>query len=70
VEQDGRWVAVGSFKSTSEQKNYMSRSGSTIIFEFTFTPVVASKVRLSIRRVSNPTHAVQFFEVIAMNNGK
>ncbi len=70
VEQDGRWVAVGSFKSTSEQKNYMSRSGSTIIFEFTFAPVVASKVRLSIRRVSNPTHAVQFFEVIAMNNGK
>jgi len=70
VEKDGRWVAVGSFKSTSEQKNYMSRSGSTIIFEFTFAPVVASKVRLSIRRVSNPTHAVQFFEVMAMNNGK
>ena len=70
VEQDGRWVAVGSFKSTSEQKNLMSRSGSTISFEFKFAQVVASKVRLTIRRVSNPTHAIQFYEVIAMNTGK
>jgi len=70
VEQGGRWVAVASFKSTSEQKNYMSRSGSTISFEFKFAQVTASKVRVSVRRVSNPTHAVQFFEVIAMNTGK
>ncbi len=70
VEKDGRWVAVGSFSSTSQQKNYMSRSGSTIAFEFKFTPVVASKIRVSVRRVSNPTHAIQFFEVIAMNTGR
>jgi tetratricopeptide (TPR) repeat protein/fibronectin type 3 domain-containing protein len=67
VEQDGRWVAVASFKSTSEQKNYMSRSGSTISFEFKFAQVTASRVRLSVRRVSNPTHAIQFYEVQAMN---
>lgn len=70
VEQSGRWVAVGSFKSTSEQKNYMSRSGSTISFEFKFAPVTASKIRVSVSRVSNPTHAVQFFELVAMNTGK
>lgn len=69
VEQNGRWVAVASFKSTSEQKSYMSRSGSNIVFEFRFTPVVASKIRLSVKRVSTPTRAVRFCEVMAMNKG-
>jgi hypothetical protein len=69
VEQNGRWVAVASFGSTSEQKSYMSRSGSNIVFEFRFTPVVASKIRLSVKRVSTPTRAVRFCEVMAMNKG-
>jgi len=69
VERDGRWVAVASFKSTSEQKTYMSRSGSNIVFEFKFTPVVAGKIRLSVKRVSTPTRAVRFYEVLAVNKG-
>lgn len=70
VEKNGLWVAVASFKSTAEARKYISITKQAVSFEFKFDPVVATAIRITVRRVSNPTHPIQFYEVEALNTGK
>ena len=70
AEVNGRWVELGSFKSVAEQRKYQTRSGDLMITEFKFQAVTATKIRLSVTRVSNPSNALRFTEVEALYTGK
>ncbi len=70
VEENGRWIVVGSFTKPSEYQKYMKRSGDVVSFEFQFTAMSVSKVRFVVARVSNPLNALQFYEVEAFNTGR
>jgi tetratricopeptide (TPR) repeat protein/fibronectin type 3 domain-containing protein len=70
VEKNGLWVAVASFKSTSEARKYIKVTKEAVSFEFELDPVVATAIRLTVKRVSNPSHPIQFYEVEALNTGR
>jgi len=70
AEIDGKWISVGGFASITEESKVQKRTGTTVMHEFSFEPIAVTKIRLTVRRVSNPTNPVRLYEVEAMYTGK